>query len=400
MPQENVLTVSEITRTIKLLLEENIPTIWVIGEISNFKPHYSGHYYFTLKDENAQISAVLWKTRAAFLPFQLEDGMLVQALGNVRVYEKSGRYQLDVIRIQQAGVGQLQLEFERLKQKLLNEGLFDPAHKQVLPSFPQRIGVVTSPTGAAIQDIINILRRRAPHVEIIIRPTKVQGEGAAQDIVRAISEFNQFKAVDLLIVGRGGGSLEDLWAFNEEIVARTIYNSQIPVISAVGHEVDFTIADFVADLRAPTPSAAAELAVPDFSEVREQIISANRRMIQTLFQTIQRFREKITAIQKSYGLRRPEDLLKQYAFRVDELSNQLQRNFQNLLANSKQHVNQIGLRLDNLNPKQVLKRGFSISFIDGKVISDSREVQPAAVMTTELYKGKILSSVTDCIEEN
>ncbi|MEJ2055013.1 MAG: exodeoxyribonuclease VII large subunit, partial [Calditrichaceae bacterium] len=311
-------SVSDITRIIKLLIEENIPAVWVEGEISNFKKHYSGHLYFTLKDENAQISAVIWKSRTSGLQFDPEDGMLVQALGTVRLYEKSGRYQLDIIRIQQAGAGRLQLAFEQLKQKLDAEGLFDPSLKKEIPKFPEKIGIVTSGTGAAINDITNIIHRRAPHVQLILRSAKVQGEGAAQDIADAIREFNEDGKADVLIVGRGGGSLEDLWAFNEEIVARAIHNSEIPVISAVGHEIDFTIADFVADLRAPTPSAAAELSVPDSAELQANILFVHKRLKSLVQSKIDIQRDKITNIYRSYGFKRPLDTLRQYSLQVDD----------------------------------------------------------------------------------
>jgi len=393
MSQSIVFSVSEITHTIKLLLEENIPTVWVMGEISNFKPHYSGHLYFSLKDENAQISAVIWKSRAENLTFSPEDGQLVQALGNISVYEKSGRYQLDVIRMQPAGLGQLQIEFERLKQRLKAEGLFDEAHKKILPGFPLRIGIVTSPTGAALQDMLIIFKRRAPHIQVIIRPAKVQGEGAAKDIAQAIEDLNEFNEVDLIIIGRGGGSLEDLWAFNEEVVARAIYHSKIPIISAVGHEVDFTIADFVADLRAPTPSAAAELASPENSDIRDTLMDFNRRILTKLTQQIKYYRERIASLQNSYGLRRPEDIIKQYAFQIDELSLRLQRNLSFITSAKSSHIGQLKLRLENLNPKKVLERGYSISYIDGEIIRNIAQVQPDKQMVTELAEGKIFSTI-------
>jgi exodeoxyribonuclease VII large subunit len=393
MTQQIVFSVSEITHTIKLLLEENIPTLWVVGEISNFKPHYSGHFYFSLKDENAQISAVLWKSRAESLAFPLKDGLLVQTFGNIRVYEKSGRYQFDVIKMIPAGIGQLQQIFEQLKQKLYAEGLFDEDHKKPLPEFPLRIGLVTSPTGAALQDMLNIFGRRAPHIEIILRPARVQGEGAAQDIARGIEDLNAATDVEVIIIGRGGGSLEDLWAFNEEVVARAIYNSKIPIISAVGHEIDFTIADFAADLRAPTPSAAAELASPDAAEIRESLRDYKNRISLNLLQRIKYNRERIQSFQKSYALRRPQDILKQYAFRIDELSMRLQRELLVQTAAKSAYVKQLNLRLNNLNPKKVLERGYSISYIDGKVIGHVSQVQPAMRMVTELADGKITSIV-------
>ncbi|MFQ5772424.1 MAG: exodeoxyribonuclease VII large subunit, partial [bacterium] len=259
--EEKHYSVSELTRQIKFLLESSFPEIWVQGEISNFTHHSSGHMYFSLKDENAQISCVMWRSRNQHLFFTPQDGMKVILDARITVYEKRGAYQLDVLQMQPAGVGELQLAFEQLKNRLREEGLFSEEFKKPIPLYPERIGIVTSPTGAAVQDLISVLQRRFPGIEIIINAARVQGEGAATEIARAIDDFNDYGKVDVLIVGRGGGSLEDLWAFNEEVVARAVFRSKIPIISAVGHEVDFTICDFVADLRAPTPSAAAELAV-------------------------------------------------------------------------------------------------------------------------------------------
>ncbi len=388
-----IFTVSEITQTIKNLLEENIPTLWLEGEISNFKAHSSGHYYFTLKDAHAQISAVIWRSRVMDIDFKLEDGLHVQALGNVRVFERSGRYNFDIIHIQPAGVGRLQMEFERLKKQLAAEGLFEAKHKKQIPKFPTKIGVVTSDTGAAIRDIINVLSRRAPHVQIILRPVQVQGESAAQDIAQAIKEFNEFGEVDVLIVGRGGGSLEDLWAFNEEIVARAIFNSEIPIISAVGHEIDFTIADFVADLRAPTPSAAAELAVPDFREVRQNILLLKQRLQRALYLKLERHKQQLNSIQRSYGLRRLEDLLHQYALQIDELTSELIKYFVNQINMRKQRIDHLSLRLLNLNPKKVLERGYSITYINGQILKDASLVKAGEQTRTELFKGKLLSKV-------
>lgn len=394
MSESNIYSVGEITRTIKLLIEENIPTLWIEGEVSNFKPHYSGHFYFTLKDSVSQISAVMWSSRATKIDFDLEDGMLVQALGNVRLWEKSGRYQFDVLRMQPAGIGQLQMAFERLKQKLQTEGLFDPEHKKTLPPYPHKIGIVTSSTGAAIKDIINVLKRRAPHVEIIVRSAKVQGEGAAEDIAEAVREFNRYKNVDILIVGRGGGSLEDLWPFNEEVVARAIYESEIPVVSAVGHEIDFTISDFVADLRAPTPSAAAELVVPDYHELRNKILEYYHRLYSGMEDRIEYNREKIIFFQKSYGMRRPDDLIRQYMVQIDDINLRISQGVKNLLLRKSEYVNQMSHRLTNLNPKKVLERGYSISYIDGEIIKNAEQVTAGRELETQLFKGRVTSIVS------
>ena len=393
MSSLEIFSVSHITRIIKSLLEENIPAIWVEGEISNFKPHYSGHLYFTLKDPDAQISAVVWKSRTSNLTFDPEDGMLVQAYGMIRLYEKSGRYQLDIIRMQPAGIGKLQLAFEQLKQKLDAEGLFDPSIKKGIPFFPEKIGIVTSATGAAIKDITNVIRRRAPHVQLIVRNAKVQGTGAAEDIANGIREFNQYGDVDLLIVGRGGGSYEDLWAFNEEVVARAIHESAVPVISAVGHEIDFTISDFVADLRAPTPSAAAELAVPDSRELRENIILIQNRITQLFLKKIEFARERIRNIQTSYGYKKPINDIRQYAMQVDELSLKLEQSVSRKIFQNKEYCNQIKIRLRNLDPIKVLERGYSISYIEGRLIKDIKKVNIESEMQTEIASGMILSTV-------
>ena len=399
MQETQIYSVSEVNRAVKLLLEDAFQLIWVEGEISNFKAHYSGHYYFSLKDENAQISAVIWKSRLYNIPYELEDGMLIRAFGNIRVYEKSGRYQLDIIRLEPAGIGKLQQQFEKLKQKLSAEGLFDSQFKKPLPEYPDTIGVVTSSTGAAVRDIINVLNRRAPHVQIIVRSAQVQGAGAAKDIAEAIKEFNRYKKVDLLIVGRGGGSLEDLWPFNEEVVARAIFNSKIPVISAVGHEIDFTIADFVADLRAPTPSAAAEMAVPDYLEIRNDLQYKYSRMYTLILNKITYYHERITSLQKSYGLNRPVDYIRQYAMQVDDLSLNLQKQIRLLLQKKRDQVSQFALRLKGLNHKSILARGYSISYIDNKVLKSTRSVKSGQELVTELYDGKIFSAVNSVKKE-
>ena len=393
MADQKVYSVSEITRIVKLLIEENIPTIWLEGEISNFKAHYSGHYYFTLKDANAQISAVIWKSRALQLTFDPEDGMLVQALGNIRLYEKSGRYQFDIIRIMPSGVGQLQQRFEELKARLLKEGLFEEKHKKQLPPFPRRIGIVTSETGAAIRDMIHVLKRRAPQTEIILRPAKVQGEGAAIDIANAIREFNEYGDVDVLIVGRGGGSLEDLWAFNEEEVARAIFESKIPVVSAVGHEIDFTIADFVADLRAPTPSAAAELVWPEATDVRATILDFRQRLLRAVHQKIEYYYERLNSIRRSYGFRQPEDRIRQFYMQVDDYNTRLTRAFKIIIGNREEYIKQLHLRLQNLNPKRVLERGYSISYVDGKIVRDAGKLRSGMELKTELYRGNLISEI-------
>src|SRR2546426_6037049 len=277
-----IFTVSELTRSIRGTLETKFGAVWVHGEISNYKQHASGHQYFTLKDQRAQISCVIWRDTMLPLRQPLADGAQVQVFGTVTVFEARGQYQLNVQIIQPRGVGVLQAKFEALKRKLEAEGLFAPERKRPLPKFPRRIGIVTSPTGAAIRDMLNVLRRRAPWLQILINPVRVQGTGAAQEIAVAIRELalpnEAFAPLDLIVVTRGGGSIEDLWEFNEEIVARAIFHSSVPIVSAVGHEIDFTISDFAADLRAPTPSAAAELIVPDIVDLRRHMDTCARAL--------------------------------------------------------------------------------------------------------------------------
>ncbi|RMG63853.1 MAG: exodeoxyribonuclease VII large subunit [Calditrichaeota bacterium] len=391
--QVKIYRVSELTREIKQVLEMSFPRLWVEGEISNFKRHSSGHLYFTLKDEGSQINCAMWRFRANGLLFEPQDGMQVLVEGEVQVYEKGGYYQLIVHQIQPAGIGALQMRFEQLKQKLRAEGLFEEAHKKPLPAFPERVGVVTSPTGAAIRDIISVVRRRFPAVEIILYPVRVQGEGAAEEIARAIREFNDYGQVDVLIVGRGGGSLEDLWAFNEEVVARAIFESRIPVISAVGHEVDFSIADFVADRRAPTPSAAAEMAVKDRVELLGVLRYYQEKLASLLLNRVQQSRERIQAIQNSYAFRKPGDLIYQKMLQVDELERALQRSLQHFLALRRQRLDSLRLQLDALNPTAILQRGYSITFKDGQIVRDIDQLQVLDIVQVRLARGQFLSQV-------
>ncbi|MBI5214897.1 MAG: exodeoxyribonuclease VII large subunit [Ignavibacteriae bacterium] len=388
-----VISVGELTRRIKSVLETDFSKVSISGEISNFKRHSSGHLYFTLKDESAQISAVMWRSRAANLFFSPQDGMKVVARGSITVYEPRGNYQIDCISLQPLGIGELQLAFEKLKQKLAAEGLFEQENKKPIPHYPERIGIVTSPTGAALQDMLNIISRRFPSVEVILFPVKVQGTGASEEIAEAIKDFNTFGEIDVLIVGRGGGSLEDLWAFNEEVVARAIFASKIPVVSAVGHEIDFTIADFVADLRAPTPSAAAELVVPNKNELAENIINYYYSLEQYLGDTIQSHRETIESLLKSYAFNRPLDLLRQYSQRSDELRNTLERTISHRFTFVKQHLDSIHHRLASVDPHQVLKRGYAMVQKDGRVISNASALQLNDEVEMQFHDGRISATV-------
>ena len=375
--KQETLTVAELTQQIKALLETGLSPVWLTGEISNFKRHTSGHFYFSLKDEYAQIPCVMWAGRNRNLRFLPQDGMQVRAFGQVTVYEKRGQYQFDVQDIQPAGAGALQMAFEQLKQRLYGEGLFDTARKRPLPEFPQTVGIVTSPTGAAIRDLVSILRRRWPALKIILRPVRVQGEGAAQEIAQAIVEFNQYGEVEVLIVGRGGGSLEDLWAFNEEMVARAIFASKIPVVSAVGHEIDFCISDFVADVRAATPSAAAELVAPEAAEIKRQLQGLAYQAFSHLKRLLQTQRERLNRFASSYGLRQPLDLVHQRGQQLDDLQRRLALALQNRLAIWQQQLKAKEQRLRALSHQNILQRGFAIVYRapDKKLVHEARELQ-------------------------
>ncbi|NOZ61535.1 MAG: exodeoxyribonuclease VII large subunit [Calditrichaeota bacterium] len=397
-----VYTVSQLNQEIKMLLETTIPVIWLEGEISNLKFHSSGHVYFSLKDRDSQIPAVMWRSRKERLAFTPQDGMKVLALGRVAVFHKRGYYQFDVMKLRPAGVGELQLAFEQLKNRLKAEGLFDQAQKKPIPRFPRRIGIVTSPTGAAIRDLYQVLNRRFSGVEVILFPVKVQGEGAAAEIAAAIDIFNEYGKVDVLIVGRGGGSLEDLWAFNEEEVARAIFRSKIPVISAVGHEIDFTISDFVADLRAPTPSAAAELAVPDREELLSRIHNLRQRMQQTSRQRLQFERDRLSRLTGSYSFRRAPDMLREHKLHLDELLNSLQRSVQHRISMLKTQVSSTGRRLRTLSPIHVLKRGYSIcqKSDNGKVVRQFDELAAGEPVQLLFYRGSAQAVVEKISKTN
>lgn len=386
MSDERIISVGELTRQIKGVLELGFPNQWVQGEISNCKHHTSGHLYFTLKDEQAQISAVMWRSRVGQLRFRLADGMKVIVRGNVTLYEPRGNYQIDCQSIQPLGKGDLQIAFEQMKERLQKEGLFDEARKRPLPEYPLRIGIVTSPTGAAVQDMISVLSRRFPAVEIIIVPVKVQGAGAAEEIAGAIGLLNDEKMADVMIVGRGGGSLEDLWAFNEEVVARAIVASKIPVISAVGHEVDFSISDFAADLRAPTPSAAAELVVKDVREVVELIRNYCYTMTGAMNNAIDSYKQTIAHLTQSYSFNKPHDLLRQRSQHVDELHRRLEQGLQHRFAMIKQHTVSLNGRIRTLDPTLVLKRGYAIVRQGDRIVSSAAGAAAGAA-TIQFHDG-------------
>ena len=401
MDSKNRHTVSEITKIIKLTLEDRFYSVWIEGEISDFKRHSSGHLYFILKDENAQLSAVMWRGKSMSLPFVPQNGIKVLAKGNITVFERSGRYQLDVDILQPLGVGNLQMAFEQLKIRLKNEGLFDESHKKPIPQFPSNVGVITSPTGAAIRDIVSVANRRSPGIQIIIRPVKVQGEGSAEEIAAAIEEFNEYGLIDVLIVGRGGGSLEDLWSFNEEVVARAIFDSRIPVISAVGHEIDFTIADFVADLRAATPSAAAELVAPDADMEWKKVIQKVRHLYRIVTGKLGYLDEKVEMIKNSHALKMPEEILKQSNLILDLHMGKLESIYENYFTRRNDNVNQLENRLNSLNPESVLQRGYSITYRteDDSIVKDSSVLSSGDGVMLQFAKGRA-KGIIENISEN
>jgi len=438
LPFRYILTVSELTQEIKDILEDRFPDIWVEGEISNLRIPPSGHIYFTLKDDFSQIRTVLFKMQARTLRFLPEDGLHVICRGRVGLYEKRGEYQLILEAIEPKGIGALQLAFLQLKDRLEKEGLFDTARKKTIPMLPQTIGIVTSPTGAVIRDMLQIIARRFENVHILLYPVRVQGEGASLEIARAIEYFNDRMNVDVIIVGRGGGSLEDLWAFNEEGVARAIYHSRIPIISAVGHETDYTIADFVADLRAPTPSAAAELVVRDKREMKNTLRYLEGRLESQILQILQEYRINLSHLRKI--LIDPRKKVEQYFLRVDDLANRLRILFSWTLKRKKEkalHLNEglfyrnpvrrvenlrlsiaeagkrlgqnirhsieiqrqkvIGVlgKLDSLSPLSILQRGYSITrkIPTLKILRNAVDVREGDKVEVRLHQGTLLCGV-------
>lgn len=435
-----VLTVSELTRRVKDLLESNFPSVWIEGEISNLRTPSSGHVYFTLKDANAQLASVMFRGAADKLQFKLKDGLAIIAYGDVSVYERQGQYQIIVRQLLPKGLGALQLAFEELKRKLAAEGLFDQARKKPIPALPQRIGLVTSPTGAALRDFLKIIGRRYPNLHIIIYPVRVQGDGAAAEIASAIDEFNTLKLVDVIIVTRGGGSLEDLWAFNEEAVARALARSQIPTISAVGHEIDFTICDFVADLRAPTPSAAAEIVVTAKQEFEGLLEQSRRQLDKDLRLRLAELRRRLAELATADVLRQPAELIRQYQQQVDDLAHRLtqathgafddqrarlanacekfkllgpqalvarwkqrleseSRRFEAALARRKQiaqtRLDHARSKLEVLSPKSTLQRGYSITrTAEGQVVRTVKAVKTGHTIRTLVVDGEFDSIVS------
>ena len=395
--ENKIYSVSDATTLIKSVLEMNIPPIWVEGEISSWMRATSGHSYFNLKDSSSLLPTVMWKQSAQSLLFKPEDGMKVRVLGKITVYEKSGKYQMIASQLQPLGIGDLYQEFELLKKRLAEEGLFDDERKMEIPRYPFNIGVVTSSKGAVIADIKNVLNRRAPHVNVILESTRVQGEGAAEEIVSAIEKFNRKGNVDLLIIGRGGGSIEDLWAFNEEIVARAIAASKLPIISAVGHETDYSISDFVADLRAPTPSAAAELAAPKYDDLLEHFDSLEKTICDSISEQIRDFERMLDDYDRKYSWEQFNKMLVEEEEKISAIFEVLKISEDHLLNIFELKSNLAVGRLDSLNPLAVLERGYSIviSERNENIITNANQLSENDGIRIKLHVGKLTADVRE-----
>ena len=385
----NAITVSELNMYVKEKFENDqfLNNVLVKGEISNFKHHYTGHMYFTLKDENSLIKCVMFKGYTANLNFVPKDGMKVIILGTVSVFERDGIYQIYAKGMKEDGIGDLHAEYEKLKSKLEQEGLFDNAHKKQIPSFPKCIGVLTSNTGAVIRDIINVSTRRNPNVHIKLLPVPVQGPGAKEKIVEAIRLMNEKKLADVIIIARGGGSLEDLWPFNEEIVARAIYESELPIISAVGHETDFTIADFVADLRAPTPSAAAELAVPNIEDLKEKLFIYNNRLKNALRRKVEFMKMRYQKCMARKAFTDPKQKINEQYLILDKIIKNMEYNITSIVKDKKTKMIKNISKLDALSPLKTLTRGYSITEKDGKIINSSKMLKKGDKITLKYKDG-------------
>jgi exodeoxyribonuclease VII large subunit len=394
--QETVFSVSELTKEIKGILEENLPAVMVEGEIANYTRHRSGHIYFSLKDEKSSLRCVYFKFYNQYLSFEPQEGDKVVCAGRITVFERSGNYQLSVNRMYHSGLGDLQLRFEKLKEKLSKEGMFDEEHKKPIPKFPESIGVITSSTGAAIQDIRSVLTRRYP-CRIFLYPAVVQGDRAAQDIITGIEYFNRRHPVDVLIVGRGGGSQEDLFCFNDEDLARAVFNSKIPIISAVGHEIDFTIIDFVADLRAPTPSAAAELAVPNKQDLLSNLREIKRKLELHTGGIISKHRIKLQNLQAMLQPYHPKNMFLSYHQRIDEAEMKMNHYLQNLLTKKKNEVSLLALSLRELSPFEAMKRGYSIITQERRVVHSVLELDQKKDLEVLLRDGHCNCRILDVV---
>ncbi|MGM9879557.1 MAG: exodeoxyribonuclease VII large subunit [Bacilli bacterium] len=392
---DKYLTVSRINHYIKYKLDndQNLQKVYLKGEISNFKNHTSGHFYFTLKDENSRILAVMFRSAASKVNFTPADGMNVLVTGRISCYEANGNYQIYVEEMLEDGVGNLYVEFEKLKKKLGERGYFDEKYKKPIPKFPKRIGVITASTGAAIRDIITTINRRYRLAEIILIPTLVQGERAGEDIVSSLDKAKDLD-LDVIILGRGGGSIEDLWAFNEEIVADAIFNMDIPIISAVGHEIDFTISDFVSDLRAPTPTAAAELAVPNTIDLINNINQIKTRLSKSILNKLELNKNKLNALLNSYILKNPKGLYEIKMQKLDNLIDKLNIYMEGILENKETKYVSLLDKMEALNPIKTLKRGYSITRANNKVVN-LKDIKESMIITTEFSEGEVISKVME-----
>ena len=389
-------TVAQVNEYVKCLIEEEmlLQDIYVCGEVSNFKKHSSGHFYFTLKDSSSEIRAVMFRSYAQKVKFNIENGLKVIVRARVGVFESAGMYQLYVNTMQPEGMGALHLAFEQLKSKLLKEGLFDEAHKRPIPKFPKRIGIITSPTGAAVRDIINIATRRYNLASLILFPSLVQGEEAAGQLISGIDYFNITESVDVIIIGRGGGSIEDLWAFNDEYLARAIYNSKIPVISAVGHEIDFTICDFVADLRAPTPSAAAELATPNLADIVAKIDSFKSRSILAISSLIEEYKTRLEYISSSKVFKSPISMLEIPKLRLSAAKKDLISTFTRAVMTKRNDFSQKVAKINALNPLSILSRGYAtVTSDEGKTIKSINDIENNSKISIRFLDGSAQATI-------
>ena len=398
-----VISVSQLNKYVKSLLEGDprLAGVYISGEISNFTHHYqSGHLYMTLKDEGAAVKAVMFRGSASKLAFKPENGMKVIVRGRVSLYENTGAYQLYIEDMQPDGVGALQIAFEQLVEKLKAEGLFDEKHKKKIPTYPEKIAVITSPTGAAIQDITNVLNRRFPCAEMIMCPVLVQGDGAAEQLIDAVKKVNEMNVADVIIIGRGGGSIEDLWAFNDEDLAREIFRSRIPVISAVGHEIDYTISDFVADLRAPTPSAAAELAVPDITDVKYLLAKTEENLETAYLNNLNQLKSRLKFYAENYILKNPSNYLSNLREKLNFTVNKLTSAYSSVLHQERECFAEKCAKLNALSPLATISRGYSVAYKENKPIKSVKSINTGDSLILVLADGKAECTVKFTNEEN
>ncbi len=393
MSEPRIYTVSELQREVRLHLEQEYRGLWVQGEVSDLTVAASGHHYLNLKDEKSVLRAVIWKSAARRLEFDLEEGQQVRARGHLTVYEPRGSYQMIVDRLEPVGAGPLQIKFEQMCRRLEDEGLFSDEHKKPLPEFPTRVALITSPTGAAVRDLIDVALRRWPPLELVVVPVKVQGDGAAEEIAAGIA-LADGHGFDILVVGRGGGSLEDLWAFNEEIVARAIYRARTPVVSAVGHEVDVSISDLVADVRAPTPSAAAEILTPSREEVRAQLDMGRQRMKRSLLAQLQTLGARLATVEASAAFKMPWEMIRREEQRLDDCAHAIAERMRNGLLRRRTGLERLAASLEALSPLKVLARGYSVTrTAAGRLVTRPPQVASGEEIRTTLEGGEIRSRV-------